>query len=61
MQPPSRPDFSLRRVCQKGHRGCYLRPEGWQCPVPTCDPYRVIDWIDATLVWEGEVPSGVVA
>ncbi len=62
MNVPDRPDWSVHRVCQRGHRGCYIPPSGgWHCPVPTCDPFRVIDLVTATLVWEGEVPDGVVA
>lgn len=47
----SRPDWSLRRICHKGHRGCY-RDDGWQCKVPECSPQRVIDWIDCELISE---------
>ncbi|MWG36526.1 hypothetical protein [Halomarina oriensis] len=62
MNVPNRRDWSFRRVCQHGHRGCFITDaEGWVCPVPECTPYRIVDCIDCALVWEGERPSGVVA
>lgn len=50
---------ATRPRCEYGHDGISLNIEDGRpdCPVPEHDPKRIVDFEDASLVWEADTTS----